>query len=201
MINFNDPAVLMNGGQRIPIDTQEKYNAVLQAVQSVFGSDFDQDALSQMEMRIRGGQDSNAIVQHAREDHQSRFLLSTNSRTVDSQSAQGNALYGSGSGNASNTPGAPAIRGLSPDTYNPASYVPPSVSGPMDFASVGAAGFAGSAPYAGPVGLNSGRINVGAPGAPAYTYQAAPSFLDSIDPLMIAIIGAVGVGLFFLLRK
>lgn len=76
MIDFTDPAQVTNGGKRIPIDTQEKYEAALQASIAVYfasGRPFDIDAEQQLERRVRSGRTINEIVQLTLQDRKARF--------------------------------------------------------------------------------------------------------------------------------
>lgn len=205
MINYNDPAILYNGGVRIPIDTPEKYNAVLASVQQVFGGNFDGDALSQMENRIRGGQTSGEIVQHAQEDYKARFLTSTNNRVVDSQSAQGNALYGSGSGNQLNIPGAALV---APTPARVEAPIYQTAAAPLstyraDFASVGPSGVLPSAYAAGPTGLSGARVNYAGPtGAPQIIpINTGDGMFGGLDIMTIGIIAAIGLAAFYLIKR
>jgi hypothetical protein len=70
----------------------------------------------------------------------------TSDRVVDSQSALGNALYGSGSGNVSNIPGAPLVS----SPYIPATVAPPPVA---SIVTTGASLRGTDTPAVGPVGL------------------------------------------------
>jgi hypothetical protein len=82
-----------------------------------YGSHFDNDAESDFQNYWNNAQESGAyqgsnygsswdqVLGQVKNRVNERFNQSTDYRTVDSQSAQGDALYGSGSGNGSNTPG------------------------------------------------------------------------------------------------
>lgn len=63
----------------------------------------------------QGGVTLEQALANARQNYQQR-AASTNHRRYDSQSAEGNALYGSGTGNASNTPGGP-MTGYQPEIF------------------------------------------------------------------------------------
>lgn len=77
MIDFSNPAVLVHGGAAIPIDTQAEYDAALNAAKQIYegrpGGRFDSDALGDLENRIRGGMDLNAIISATYDDANRRF--------------------------------------------------------------------------------------------------------------------------------
>lgn len=77
MIDFSNPAVLVNNGSPIPIDTQAEYDAVMQAGQQIYsarpGGSFDSDAVSDAENRIRGGQTLEQIIANMYDDAKRRF--------------------------------------------------------------------------------------------------------------------------------
>jgi len=75
-INFDDAGQMMNGGKRIPVDTQEAFAATREACVAVYaasGRPFDADADQQLERRVLGGMTTNQIVQVTLQDRKARF--------------------------------------------------------------------------------------------------------------------------------
>ncbi len=149
---------------------------------------------------------------------------STNYRTVDSQSAEGNTLYGSASGNATNTPGG----ALTPSAYIPLTVTkpqPPALASAVT--TLGATAPSGYTPTVGPTGLAyqddpinystmqqgdrfgysqgailpSGNYSSGYADAPVAAAGGAPSsgMFGSLNPMLI--LGVAAVAAFFLLKK
>lgn len=76
MIDFTNPADVMNQGQRIPIDTPEAFEATRQAAKAIYaasGRAWDADADAQFEHRVRGGQTPEQVTTHTLEDRKARF--------------------------------------------------------------------------------------------------------------------------------
>ena len=76
MIDFSNPDVLMHRGERIPVDTQEKFDAVEEAATAVYtmaGVPWDADAEQQLEARVLNGQTVEEIITHTLEDRKARF--------------------------------------------------------------------------------------------------------------------------------
>src|SRR5262245_17190474 len=95
MIDFSNPAVLVNAGVAIPIDTQAEYDAVISAGQQIYsarpGGSFGSDALGDAENRIRGGQTLDQIIANMYDDAKRRFPDSqaADAVTRDAQLNQG----------------------------------------------------------------------------------------------------------------
>lgn len=77
MIDFSNPATLVNAGSAIPIDTQAEYDAALQAAKQIYearpGGYFGSGELNDLENRIRGGQTLDQIVTNTYDDAMRRF--------------------------------------------------------------------------------------------------------------------------------
>jgi hypothetical protein len=76
MIDFTNPDALTNHGERIPVDTQEKLDAVREAATAVYtmaGVPWDDDAEQQLEARVLNGQTVEEIITHTLEDRKARF--------------------------------------------------------------------------------------------------------------------------------
>jgi hypothetical protein len=75
-IDFSDPAQVTNGGKRVPVDTQEKFDALkgaLRGAASLAKKPFDDDATQQFEQRVRSGQDEATIMANFLDDLGVRF--------------------------------------------------------------------------------------------------------------------------------
>lgn len=97
MIDFSNPATLVNAGAAIPIDTQAEYDAALQAATQIYsarpGGYFDTQRLDDFENRVRGGQTLEQIIANTydaakREFPDSQAIESVTS-TRDAQSGLG----------------------------------------------------------------------------------------------------------------
>lgn len=76
MIDPNDPAQMMHGGVRIPIDTAEAIAATRDAAMAIYeasGRLWDNDAQEQLERRILNGQTTAQVITHTLEDRKARF--------------------------------------------------------------------------------------------------------------------------------
>jgi hypothetical protein len=76
MIDFNDPGQVTHGGRRIPIDTEEKFEAARDAAVTIYlmaNRDWDDDAQQQLERRVRNGFDVSRIVMLTLSDRKARF--------------------------------------------------------------------------------------------------------------------------------
>jgi hypothetical protein len=92
-INFDDPNVVMNGGQRIPIDTQAEYDAAWNATQQIYsavGMTAGSAELNDMENRIRAGQTLDQLVANTRDEAQRRAASKQTAQQPDSQANIGN---------------------------------------------------------------------------------------------------------------
>ncbi len=95
MIDFSNPAILVNNGSPIPIDTQAEYDAVMSAGSQIYsarpGGSFDSDAVNDAENRIRGGQTLDQIIANMYDDAKRRFPDSQAADTAsrDAQLNQG----------------------------------------------------------------------------------------------------------------
>jgi hypothetical protein len=94
MIDFSNPAMLVNRGSPIPIDTPAEYDAVMTAGSQIYsarpGGSFDSDAQADAEHRILDGQDLNTIVANMYDDALRRFPATQAADTI-SRDAQLNA--------------------------------------------------------------------------------------------------------------
>lgn len=81
-IDFTDPAQVTHNGERIPIDTQEKYDHALASATAVYtapwpdgraGPAWDADMDQQFEQRVRNGMTEARIVDETIEDRNARY--------------------------------------------------------------------------------------------------------------------------------
>lgn len=81
MIDFDDPGQMMHGGQRIPIDTAEAFEAIRKASMAIYttanrlhpGRPWDDDAEQQLERRVLNGMTVEAIISATLDDRKARF--------------------------------------------------------------------------------------------------------------------------------
>ena len=76
MIDFSDPAQMMHGGQTIPINMRDKFDATREAAMAVYaasGREWDADAEQQLERRVLNGFDTQLIVTLTLADRKARF--------------------------------------------------------------------------------------------------------------------------------
>lgn len=77
MIDFNDPNTLSHQGKRIPIDTQEKFDAVQVIVRSIYTDQpegkYDADAQGDYEKMVRKGLSLAELVTQTTELAKRRF--------------------------------------------------------------------------------------------------------------------------------
>lgn len=76
MIDFADPAQMMHGHKRIPIDTPDLFVATRAAAEAIYaasGRTFDVDAEQQLERRVLNGMTTEQIVSETLRDRKARF--------------------------------------------------------------------------------------------------------------------------------
>ena len=75
MIDWTNEGQMMNMGQRIPIDTPEKFEQARKAcvaAYDAYGMTFDADAEGDLEHRVLGGQDLETLTANAKKDARER---------------------------------------------------------------------------------------------------------------------------------
>ncbi len=101
----DQPTVTTPGTAGPRIDLMPDVSSQVADIYKGVGGSFGADEQNDLANRLRNGQTVEQIIANTRQQAEERFNQSTNHRIYDSQSAEGNALYGSGSGNGTNTPG------------------------------------------------------------------------------------------------